>query len=956
MTMNQTAEFQIQSSRVPASADTQTRQHVITLALALGLGGIVVWQLRQEWAKGVLWPWIFLVAAMFMAAQALRGLELWLPGEPILARLASFPSSQRLIIGSNLITASFLLTGLIVWRLWPDYHQWRGTPILWLAALILLLIGAWFIGAVGRGSPRAATALTTWSDSPQNRWLEVVAFLLIFALAIFLRTYRLNSIPPGIYVDETNGALDALYILEGRDVSPFGTGWYGTPNAFLYFMAGIFKVFGATWLSLKLVSLIAAILTVPAIYLLGRLMFGPLAGLSAMLLMAVSRWHLSLSRWGWNETAPPLFQILATFFLIRGLRDRRALDYALSGVLMGLSIYTYLSARLAAATLLLYILYWLFSDPSGLRASLRRSWLGLVILGVAATVTVAPIAVTYITDSFTFNNRVAEISVFRDIRDQGSLAPLTQNIGDILKFFHQTGDHQGKHNLPDEPMTDPFTGLLFAIGVAYAIVGWRDQRRVLLILWLVLGLAGSILSSQQESPQSYRALTALPAVVLLSADVLDRLGRGLYRGLQDQGLASVYPFLPALVAGGTIGLALLGTTLWESNVYFGRQAASLEVVQGFNPTENSVAHETLAALQDGDEVYLSPTFSSYSPLRFLVYGAIKAKTGKNTLDDKPYHVALPEVNLPFPDHGHDILMLLDSEYWPLRDYVTTLYPEARMELVSLSDGSPIYFRIELPESQISELQGLTQHVTFLDGRSEEHAVSQIEVSDTQISEASWEGAIRLEHGGQYELRGENGLQVFLDDKPFEGKHYLGRGLYRLRLTWKSGSGDNPQLIWQMDDRDPEPVSAEALFRITGLSQGLLGTYWSNMNWEGEPLFHQVTPFLLLAWPDEQPIVPNGEFSARYTGALHVTEPGSYMFRVKADDGARLILDGNVLAEGVTPGQPNEFETNVELQAGDHPIQIDYFQQGGGSSLKLFWSYNGGPLTPVPPTALIPAQP
>jgi len=926
------------------------------LALSLVFGGIVVWQLRQEGAKDVLWPWLFLLIAMFMAAQALRGLELWLLGEPILPRLAAFPTSQRNLIGSNLITASILLTGLIVWRLWPDYHQWHGMPILWTAALILLLLGTWLIGAVGRGSPRAATALTLWPDSLQNHWLEIAAFLLIFALAIFLRTYRLNSIPPGIYVDETNGALDSLYILEGRDVSPFGTGWYGTPNGFLYYMAGIFKLFGANWLSLKLVSLIAAILTVPAVYLLGRLMFGPLAGLSAMLLIAVSRWHLSMSRWGWNETAPPLFQVLATFFLIRGLRDRRALDYALSGLLTGLSIYTYLSARLAAATLLLYILYWIFSDPSGIRSALRRSWLGLVILAVAAIVAVAPIAVTYITDSFTFNNRVSEISVFRDIRDQGSLAPLTQNIGDILKFFHQAGDLQGKHNLPREPMTDPITGLLFAVGVAYAILNWRDQRHVLLLIWLVLGLAGSFLSSHSESPQSYRALTALPAVVLLAADVLDRIGRALYRAAQDQGRASVYPFLPSLAAGGTIVVALLATTFWESNTYFGRQATSVDVIQGFNPTENSVAHETLAALQNGDEVYLSPSFSSYSPLRFLVYGAIKSRTGKNTLDEKPYQVALPEVNLPFPDHGHDILMLLDSEYWPLRDYITALYPQAHTKLVSLSDGSPLYFRIQVPESQISRLQGLVQHITYSDGRTEQQAVSQIEVHDTQISEVTWEGAIRLEHGGQYELRGENGLQVVLDDQPFEGKHYLGRGLYRLRLSWKSGSGNNPQLIWQMNEADPEPVPLDALFQITKPARGLLGTYWPNMNWEGEPLFHQVTPFLLLAWPDEQPIVPNGEFSARYTGTLHVTEPGSYLLRVKADDGARLILDGNALAEGMTAGQPNEFDANVELEAKDYPIQIDYFQQGGGSGLKLFWSYNGGPLTPVPPTALIPAKP
>jgi hypothetical protein len=139
-------------------------------------------------------------------------------------------------------------------------------------------------------------------------------------------------------------------------------------------------------------------------------------------------------------------------------------------------------------------------------------------------------------------------------------------------------------------------------------------------------------------------------------------------------------------------------------------------------------------------------------------------------------------------------------------------------------------------------------------------------------------------------------------------------------------------------------------------QGLLGIYWNNTNWEGTPLFHQVTPFLLLGWPDEQPIVPNGEFSARYIGSLHVVEPGSYQFRIEADDGARLTLDGVVLGEGLTAGQPNEFNATVDLTAGDHPIDVDYFQQGGGSTLRFFWSLNGAPLTAVPPAALIPGQP
>ncbi|MGE5464451.1 MAG: PA14 domain-containing protein, partial [Syntrophothermus sp.] len=97
-------------------------------------------------------------------------------------------------------------------------------------------------------------------------------------------------------------------------------------------------------------------------------------------------------------------------------------------------------------------------------------------------------------------------------------------------------------------------------------------------------------------------------------------------------------------------------------------------------------------------------------------------------------------------------------------------------------------------------------------------------------------------------------------------------------------------------------------------------------------------------------------SARYTGTLKITEPGVYTFRVEADDGARLILDGNVVGEGVTPGQPNSFDTSVELSEGEHPIRVEYFQQGGGTALRFFWRFGDQPFSPVPPSVLTPAQP
>jgi hypothetical protein len=94
-------------------------------------------------------------------------------------------------------------------------------------------------------------------------------------------------------------------------------------------------------------------------------------------------------------------------------------------------------------------------------------------------------------------------------------------------------------------------------------------------------------------------------------------------------------------------------------------------------------------------------------------------------------------------------------------------------------------------------------------------------------------------------------------------------------------------------------------------------------------------------------------------ALHWVTPnsavGSLDFRIGADDGVRLTLDGRVLAESLVPDRPNPIRASAVLGAGDHPIRIDYFQNGDGSILEFFWRPPSEEETPVPTSALIPRE-
>ncbi len=928
---------------------------IVLLGFSLLIGLISVFSLRIEIIKNQIWPWLLLITAMVVGGFLLKKIEPVLYHNTMHVRLSSVAKLKRKNVGFILIGISSLLTIFIIYKLLPDINNWSGTVILWVISMAAILIGAWFIKAVGYGSPRVVSIWGYWPENKKFQKFFVIAFFIIFILAIFLRIYQFNEIPPGIYVDETNAALDALYIIEGRQVTPFGAGWYGTPNGYIYYMAGIIKLLGANWLSLKLISLIPAILTIPAIFFLTRLLFGPIPGLIAMLLMATSRWHLSMSRWGWNETAPPLFQVLAIFFLIRGLRDRRALDYAISGIISGLMTYTYLSSRLALFTIFLFIVYWFITDPAGWKVSLRGSWAGLLIFFLSIFIAIGPSLVTYITDPFSFNNRVNEISILRDINEQNSIRPLADNILDILKFFHHTGDLQGKHNLPGEPMVDPLTGLFFAVGLIYAIIKLRDYRCFLLMTWLIIGLAGSFLSSNHESPQSYRSLTALPAVIILAATTLDMSARSLNLAIKSRNGSTKLPLVLNNLAIIFLMIILIGASTWEVNTYFTKQANSIDVISGFNPIENGIAHEVIQAYRDHKSIYLSPRFFEYSPLRFLIYEEVKRSTGKNSLDDRPYKLLLPEVNLPIPFSNQDVILLLDYDYYPLKNYFLSIYPQAQINLVNLPNNAPLYLKIEIPKEQVAEIQGVIQRIKDPSGTISEQKVDLIqwESDFDPTEEIEWEGLLRLETGTDLDIFPKDIVQIFVDGIPWTSTRYLGRGIYELKVVKPKEINQSFQLAWKIGDNEIENIPSNVIFTFTNKRNGLLSSYYRNQNWEGSPVFQQLTPFLLLAWPDQNPIIDESAFSVRFTGSLEVEEDGEYLLKIEADDGARLLIDGVELGAGLKPNQPNDFEVNTALTKGRHPIQIDYFQLGGGSALRLFWQFGDRPLTPVPPEVLSP---
>ena len=986
-----------------------------TRDLSIFIGGIVLalagsWAIRQTPADWV-WPWLVLSAGALLGGIGMRRLARRLPDPaPTATPLTDAPSMRRRFLAWIGVGVAVACNVGAAWLLWRDETAWTTAIWWWLAAMVILIACGFVLRGVGAGGDDFVTGKSHHpADMPRPRQLslrwEIVIFLLILTLGVGLRLYRLDEIPAAIYVDETNASLDALHILEGRAASPFGTGWYETPNGYIYYMAALYKLFGASYWTLKAASLIPALLTIPAIYALGRMLFGPVAGLAAMFVLSVSRWHMTLSRWGWNELMPPLFQIVGTYFLIRGLRERRALDFVIGGIVSGLTLYTYLSSRLVLLTLFLFAVYWIFSEVrierglSGLRrifsGQIRfalpnplnpRSITGLLLFGVAAAVAMTPLGVTYLKDPFLFFNRSAEISIFADVRQEGSWWPLRENLWRHMGMFYQAGDPVGRQNLPGEPQADPMTGALLAVGLAHAALSLRDRRRGLLWLWFVVAMAAGFLSELRVqypnapdyfvSPNAYRTLAAVIAIALTVGTVVDVLARGV-RSLPQrrreittedteetkprrrENQRSLLRPLPSacFVSSLVIPLLLLGFIgFWEVATFFGRQANSLDVQLSFNQMETQVAYQVLDALESGADVYLSPNFYSFSPLRFLVYGAVGERTDQNPLVSPPFQLARPEVDLPIPANPSGALLLLDTKYNAVSGSVTSLYPNADVSLERGPGGVPLFLRIWIPADDLLAQQGLTLTITGTDGIVEQRVVSDFTLPDDVSAgvtpqTVTWEGSLRLTENGVYDFTSSGG-SLFIEGTAWNGPRFMGRGRHHFRLIVDDpGAGERITVAWRTPSGVAGALPGSILFASAPPSSGLTGHYYANENWQGEPVFRQNTPFLLMSWPQNEPL-PH-PFSASFRGSLRISTPGMYNFRLDADDGVRFVLAGQTLGEALTPDQPNQIRATLALTPGVYPIRIDYFQRLGGSALEFYWQPPAAAEEPVPPEVLTP---
>jgi 4-amino-4-deoxy-L-arabinose transferase-like glycosyltransferase len=322
-------------------------------------------------------------------------------------------------------------------------------------------------------------------------------FGFIILLAIFFRFYQIKNMPGGLFPDEAANGLDINSMQQGH-FQPFYERGNGREALFFYMEWASTVVFGKGQWQMHVVSSLIGVLSIIAVYFVTRRLF--LVGvdqpdeydnkkainiaLLAAFLMAVSTWHVVLSRTALRANLTPLFGALTLYFLLctyQSTTNKAKYWFAiLTGLALGLGFYTYIAFRVMLPILFMILVWPLLAAAKRqvFKLTIKKYWKLFVVAFLTFGVSISWI-VNYFYHNFVFFiGRSGQVSVFNQslylIDGQPLLHkpdfPIVLSVlwtvtKTAVAGFFTHGDLNWRQNISGFPLLSPLISPFFGIGL-----------------------------------------------------------------------------------------------------------------------------------------------------------------------------------------------------------------------------------------------------------------------------------------------------------------------------------------------------------------------------------------------------------------------------------------------------------------------------------------------------------
>lgn len=414
--------------------------------------------------------------------------------------------------------------------------------------------------------------------------------LVVLLVASILRLWNLSSVPPSASLDEASIAYNAYSVIRtgGDEFGKFPLisqrGYDdGRRSTFLLMSIPFVAVFNLSVLSVRLPSVIMSILTVWSLYHIVLLLFEKRTKFSylfayiAMILLAISPWHIYISRLGHESNACLSFLVFGILFFLLGLRRHTLLILAV--IFLTLSMISYYSGQVFVPLLVIGLFAIYNKKLLKILFSSKKSVIGCLIVGIVLIPIVwsifSPEALIRFRGTSTFSPEVHSELFAKRVELRNKAVENNDLIGTVIYNRHLFPvqvllEGYFAHFKPEwlftNPSNDSFkapnTGLLYLWQIPFILMGLLGiilskklppRSKLLIGLWLLLGSLPASIATQ--TPHAMRSYNIAPAWQIICAFGIIYF------------FYAARPFRRVIVVA-TIVIAFMGVTSFMNNYFY----------------------------------------------------------------------------------------------------------------------------------------------------------------------------------------------------------------------------------------------------------------------------------------------------------------------------------------------------------------------------------------------------
>ncbi|MCB0195512.1 MAG: glycosyltransferase family 39 protein [Anaerolineae bacterium] len=562
--------------------------------------------------------------------------------------------------------------------------------------------------------------------------------LVLILAAAWLRLWQLSETPPGLWWDEAYNAMDAVWMAHTGMPEIFFIGNNGREPLHLYLGALSMSLLGASPFTFRFAAAIVGTLTIPITFLWLKKFFvyHPDRYWLALFTTAgfcFSLWHIAMSRSGYRAILIPAFFMITIYLFWEGWQKRSLLYFALAGVSLGLSQYTYVLARLLPLVFGIYAIAWTVvgrkqrepsvqsspgenntnsvaytskNDTRWFKLSLENSatvtlWMGLLVTALVSAIVFLPLGI------FFFQNPSAFFSSTKAASDTELLSTssyLSALLDSFMRTFVIGYDHNWRHGVVGRNGFGYVEMVGFWLGLFATIKQFRRPTHLFLLISL---LALWLPVSFSDRVHMLRLSALMPVYYAIMAVGFVSLSHFISHRLQqiptDIWLKPMVLVFVVLISGGL--------TYYD---YFVRWAHEPLVYQEFDGPTADLARELVEKSKEVDILIPFP-FYALPTTRLILYDKFQEREIPEnfhpnrsslfvTVPDQKLNPRISRVKdaayvwLTYDQTGQGVAYV-SRHYWPEPELLASSIVDNAMPFTNPATGEAVAHFIPIPDAE-----------------------------------------------------------------------------------------------------------------------------------------------------------------------------------------------------------------------------------------------------------------